>query len=375
MQLDVAALAPADRLVVGVARVLPGARQPAVVEARLAVERHLDLAVHAADQPHQHVVGVVVGRRAPVRVRALVLVVPGADQQDVADDDPAAARAPARLQDVRAGQVAPRRRAPGCRPAPSRNVPASRSSSAPNTLGESKRGRQSHSMFELGATSAQVSQSDRKPYSAIGGNVLAPAPVVGRPLAHRRAAAAGSSSTVTFPSTSEAGADGSGGPLKARATASALSAPVTRKTIRREPFTTGSVRVILDTKRRHARASRPRRPPGRARRARRRPGTASRCARPGRGRAGSGRATGSPAASYSRSYSAAPSTGPSSPFMRWTVAPDTRDSRASSAMRKFECSWSGGTQRSSREPELDAGPVRCAARRPARRRPGESSPR
>src|SRR5438067_13865231 len=41
---------------------------------------------------------------------------------------------------------------------------------APNTLGESMRGRQSHSMFPLGATSASDSQSDRKPYSAIGGN-------------------------------------------------------------------------------------------------------------------------------------------------------------------------------------------------------------
>ncbi len=53
---------------------------------------------------------------------------------------------------------------------PSLNEPASRSSSAPNTLGESIRGRQSHSIAPLGATSAVVSQSERKPYSAIGGN-------------------------------------------------------------------------------------------------------------------------------------------------------------------------------------------------------------
>ena len=56
---------------------------------------------------------------------------------------------------------------------PSRNMPASRSSTAPNTLGESKRGRHSHSTFPLGATSAHVVQSDRKPYSAMGGNGLA----------------------------------------------------------------------------------------------------------------------------------------------------------------------------------------------------------
>ena len=57
-----------------------------------------------------------------------------------------------------------RRAAGTCTPAgPSRNMPASRSSSAPNTLGESIRGRHIHSTLPLGATSAVVSQSDRKP--------------------------------------------------------------------------------------------------------------------------------------------------------------------------------------------------------------------
>src|SRR3954469_2884651 len=51
-----------------------------------------------------------------------------------------------------------------------RNVPASRSSIAPKTLGPSKRGRHIHSTAPLGATSAHVSQSDRNAYSAIGGN-------------------------------------------------------------------------------------------------------------------------------------------------------------------------------------------------------------
>src|SRR3954447_18999827 len=51
-----------------------------------------------------------------------------------------------------------------------RSVPASRSSIAPNTLGPSKRGRHIHSTAPDGATSAHVSQSDRKAYSAIGGN-------------------------------------------------------------------------------------------------------------------------------------------------------------------------------------------------------------
>src|SRR3954468_20502614 len=50
-----------------------------------------------------------------------------------------------------------------------RNVPASRSSIAPNTLGPSKRGRHIHSTAPLGATSAHVSQSERNAYWAIGG--------------------------------------------------------------------------------------------------------------------------------------------------------------------------------------------------------------
>src|SRR3954469_21519004 len=53
---------------------------------------------------------------------------------------------------------------------PSLNDPASRSSSDPNTLGESKLGTQSQSTEPSGATSAPVWQFDRKAYSAIGGN-------------------------------------------------------------------------------------------------------------------------------------------------------------------------------------------------------------
>src|SRR6478735_3864088 len=53
---------------------------------------------------------------------------------------------------------------------PKRKPPASRSSIEPKTLGESNRGRQSHSTFPLGATRAATSPSERNPYSAIGGN-------------------------------------------------------------------------------------------------------------------------------------------------------------------------------------------------------------
>src|SRR5713101_4509391 len=59
---------------------------------------------------------------------------------------------------------------------PSRNMPAPRSRMAPNTLGESNRGRHSHATFPLGATSAHVWQADKNAYSAIGGNGLAPEP-------------------------------------------------------------------------------------------------------------------------------------------------------------------------------------------------------
>ena len=44
---------------------------------------------------------------------------------------------------------------------PSRKAPASRSSSVPNTLGESKRGTQSQSIAPSGATSAPVWQFER----------------------------------------------------------------------------------------------------------------------------------------------------------------------------------------------------------------------
>ena len=44
---------------------------------------------------------------------------------------------------------------------PNRKAPAPRSSSVPNTLGESKRGTHSQSIAPSGATSAPVWQSDR----------------------------------------------------------------------------------------------------------------------------------------------------------------------------------------------------------------------
>ena len=108
-QLEVHALRACHRLVVPGAGVGPVGGQPAVVEGRLAIELDLRRALHALDQPQQHVVGVVVGRRAPVAVRPFLLVAPGADAESVAHDHPAHARLPARLQHHRPGDVAPRR--------------------------------------------------------------------------------------------------------------------------------------------------------------------------------------------------------------------------------------------------------------------------
>src|SRR5215475_15396611 len=55
---------------------------------------------------------------------------------------------------------------------PNRKLPADRSSSAANTLGESGRGRHSHSTAPFGATRQLCSQFDKSAYSAMGGNVL-----------------------------------------------------------------------------------------------------------------------------------------------------------------------------------------------------------
>ena len=108
--LEVTALERPDALVVAIAAVLPRGPRAAVVVDRVALHVHRDRAVDAAQRAQQHVLGVVVRRRAAVRVRALAVVAPGADQQHVAHDQPAGLRAPRRLEDVRARQVAAPRR-------------------------------------------------------------------------------------------------------------------------------------------------------------------------------------------------------------------------------------------------------------------------
>src|ERR1700675_2585272 len=55
---------------------------------------------------------------------------------------------------------------------PNRKEPAERSRRAPKMLGESGRGRHSHSIDPSGASSVLTSQSERNAYSAMGGKVL-----------------------------------------------------------------------------------------------------------------------------------------------------------------------------------------------------------
>ena len=126
----------------------------AVVEHRLAVERELDLADHAARRAQQDVLGLVVRRRPAVRAGAPLAVIPGPDAHRVADDQPAGACPPGRLEDERARAGSGGRPAPGRPSGRTESCPRARSSMAANTLGLSGRGRHIHSTRPLGAIEA-----------------------------------------------------------------------------------------------------------------------------------------------------------------------------------------------------------------------------
>ena len=89
---------------------LPARRRAPVVEHRLAHRLDLDRALDALDHAHQHVIGVVVGRRPRVRRLVGVVVVPRPDRQPVVDDDPPRRGHPRRLEDHRPRHVAHRQR-------------------------------------------------------------------------------------------------------------------------------------------------------------------------------------------------------------------------------------------------------------------------
>src|SRR5919204_910259 len=98
-----------QRLVVTRARVLPLRAGLSVVEDRLAVEAELDLADDAPRCAQEDVLRLVVVGGTAVCARAPLAVVPRADAHGVADDHPAGARPPRRLEHERPGQVAPAR--------------------------------------------------------------------------------------------------------------------------------------------------------------------------------------------------------------------------------------------------------------------------
>src|SRR4051812_15570917 len=102
-------------------------RQPrgSVVEGRLADHLDVDLALEALDLADQDVLGLVIRRRAPVRLEVVVLA-PVPESEPVADDDPAGAGHPGGLEDVRPGDVAAAdRRGPSPRrPPPQSGAPA-----------------------------------------------------------------------------------------------------------------------------------------------------------------------------------------------------------------------------------------------------------
>ena len=138
----------------------PRRRHAAVVEHGLAHELDLDLALEALDRAHQHVVGVVVGRRPGVR-RDRVLVLARADGQRLAHLAPSRSGVfhVVRITLVPGSYIARRGHvdAVGAKP----ELPASRSSRLPNELGESNAGAHSQSTEPSGAISAPVWQSER----------------------------------------------------------------------------------------------------------------------------------------------------------------------------------------------------------------------
>ena len=84
----------------------PVGRYPPVVEVRLAVQFHVDRALHAEHGSHEHVMGVLVGGRARVW-GDLVLMLGRADRQRVSHHRPAGRRVPGGDEDVGAGLVDP----------------------------------------------------------------------------------------------------------------------------------------------------------------------------------------------------------------------------------------------------------------------------
>jgi hypothetical protein len=88
----------------------------------LAVDLHIDETVRAPEDAKQGMLGRTVARRADIPVRAVLIVMPRPDEQNVVYLEPSGGRAPGRLQDHGSRQVATARRdrpvdGPGAQPA------------------------------------------------------------------------------------------------------------------------------------------------------------------------------------------------------------------------------------------------------------------
>ena len=104
---QVQALGLDDGLGVAALGVPPLCVLAAVVEGGHAIQGELRLAVHAADGPQQHVLGVVVGGRPDVRASVRMVVLPRPHDQAFPHHQPALAAVPAGLEHHGPGQVAP----------------------------------------------------------------------------------------------------------------------------------------------------------------------------------------------------------------------------------------------------------------------------
>src|SRR5215207_3176119 len=96
----------ADGVPIRLSDVPPRSRAAAIVECGLAVDLDVDETVQAAEDAEQDVLGLTVARRADIPLRAVFVVTPRPDQQNVVHLEPAGGRAPRRLQDHRSRQVA-----------------------------------------------------------------------------------------------------------------------------------------------------------------------------------------------------------------------------------------------------------------------------
>ena len=141
--------------------VAPPAAGSPVIEDRGAAHHGLDPAADARRDPHKGTDSTDIGWGAMV-IGPPLPALRRAHRKQVMHSHPARGRLPGGFQHHRPRHVS-RCRGTQALLGPNLNEPAARSSSAPNTLGESGRGRHSHSTEPSGATRQHCSQFDSSP--------------------------------------------------------------------------------------------------------------------------------------------------------------------------------------------------------------------